>query len=126
MPDIKIDDEVMRGIVQKAILDSLSSEQKELVIADALKYLITRTTAQRGYSTVTEPSPLEYAFREAVRGVALEVVREYLTLPDVRKIMHDKIKADLDALVDGENGWLHYTVGQAISSLVEAKLKEER
>lgn len=77
MPDITIPTSELQGLVGKAILDSLSADTKETILAAAIDYLIAPREFKGDYGrTETKPSPLQLAFNRAVESLAHDVARE--------------------------------------------------
>jgi hypothetical protein len=63
-------------IIQKAIVDSLSPESRNLLIGKAVKELISKKTGSFGRDD--KPSPLEEMFGYSVQEIGRALVREYL------------------------------------------------
>jgi hypothetical protein len=77
MTEIKIDEELLRGIVHKAILEGVGPAQRDLLMVSALEHL-TAVPPSQGYGH--KPiSPLQEAFNSAVGRVCFEVARELVT-----------------------------------------------
>ncbi len=74
--DIKLDEQMMRGLVSEALLKAMDEKQRELLIAGAIKHLLT---PEKGlYSSSPPQSPMEVAFRQSVSNVAQRIVSERL------------------------------------------------
>lgn len=74
MTSINLPGEAFEALVQKAILDSLTPEQRENIIAQALKFLVT--PQESGYYGKRVESPLQHAFQTATRGALGRVVED--------------------------------------------------
>lgn len=125
---ISIPVDEMRAIMGKAIIDSLSPQSKEQVIAGALEYLLKKPlTSEKWASTKTYgDSPIEIAMKDAVRQVCMEVAKE-IAQTEVRpqivtlaREMLGKISA-LDA--DGDLKW---KLMDTLLTAADEKLKEKR
>lgn len=85
--DLKIDADTVREVVQKAILDKITPEQRDAMLTAALQHLVSPTFNQ--YSRRSE-SPLQVAFEaavgEAARKFATEIVNSDPAILD--KIKH--------------------------------------
>ncbi len=80
MPDLKIDDATMTGIVTKALVDGMSTEAKAALIESAIKEHLLTKPKREGYYGGPEPlSPLQAAFNSAAVSVARTVCTEILT-----------------------------------------------
>src|ERR1700761_6624636 len=91
---IKIDSQAIRLIVAQGIVNSLSGEQQQLIITEAINFLLDEHD-QYGVLKKGE-SPLARAFRREVLIVAEEVMKEYLATPEmsarIRKAVQEGAK----------------------------------
>lgn len=74
--DIKIDSTLMREVVSSAIMTSISQEQRNILITNAVKHLLTPKESA-GYGRQSQ-SPLEEAFNDAMRLNARRLAEELL------------------------------------------------
>src|SRR5829696_7490365 len=74
--NITLNDDQMRAMLSEAMLRALDSGTREALIARALEYLVK---PQSGPGYGDKLSPLESAFRDAVRSAATEEARRALT-----------------------------------------------
>ena len=95
MTGINLDSAIVREVVAKGLIESLDEEQRTLILAQAVEFLLTPPPTRNTYDPV-QPSPLAYAFQEQLRAVAGEVVRDYLSTDAVREqivtTMHAKMR----------------------------------
>lgn len=117
-----IDLGAMEPLVAKAILDSLTDEVREKLIADAIKHLITPTRDQ--YSSRPATSPLQQHFDSALAAVARRIAEEVIA-SDSR--FTDAVRNSVVSFIDGlsENQWDTTLVEAAVLAIV-SKLKETR
>lgn len=116
--DIKLNEEQMQSIVSAAIFQTLDEQQKEMMIKDALKHLMT--AVPRG-SYGERYSPLAEAFHRAVQDQARKLATEMLEnnaeintkiqsliSEGVQQLMTDKREGTVlriaDAIVKGMTG----------------------
>lgn len=121
---ITIDSEAVRAIVSKAIVDQLGEDQRQAVIAQAVEALLDEPKDHYG-KTIT-PSPLALAFKDAVRQIAHDVVREYLAEDRVNQQVREQIVTKVKAMLDGEGGWLYSSIGFAVAQRVEEIMRGDR
>ena len=74
--DIKIDTPQMQELIAQAVFASLDEVKRDVLIKGAIQHLITKDHS-RSYGAST--SPIEDAFRHAVRDVASKIASEMLT-----------------------------------------------
>ena len=78
--DVKIDAEAMSAVVSRAILEGVSSEQRDLLLEQAVKALVTPPQRESWRAGPPDPTPLQGAFDRAaqtvVNKVAMEMVGE--------------------------------------------------
>ena len=111
---MSIDSEAAREVVAKGIIESLSDEQRNLVIQQAVHALLE--DPRDSYGRNKGKSPLQIAFNNAVRWVANDVVREYLDLPDIRSAVESSILVALKTYM--ENYGYEHLISQAVGDRV--------
>lgn len=72
--DLRVDDDAMKALVAKSIVDGLTPEMREKLIKDAITNLLTK--GSDGYS---KKAPIEQAFNNAVEQEARRYAGEVLT-----------------------------------------------
>jgi hypothetical protein len=77
---IQWNEEQLKGIVSEALLRSLDENTREVLIRDAITYLLTPKEKVNMYSS--DRTPLQSTFYYAVEQVAHKVIRELLTQED--------------------------------------------
>lgn len=76
-PAINIPQEMLQGIVAKAILEGVGTDTRDLLIQQALTYLVAPTKMSGDYSSRnTGPSPIQQAFEIAAGQVVHQMARE--------------------------------------------------
>lgn len=86
---IEFDEDGLKDLVSGWVLQQMSGDQREAVLASAIKHLITEPTGNYGYKGA---SPLQAAFNLAVERVMHEVAREMLAEdPHVRASIRELI-----------------------------------
>ena len=73
--DIKLDAESLKTVIAKAVLDNLGEVQREAIMRGAIEHLLTPPPST-GYGSRQDPTPIQSAFNQAVRDVALQVAKE--------------------------------------------------
>lgn len=76
--DIKLDEQMMHGLVSEALLKTLDEEKRNMLIVGAIKHLLTPVEGH-GYGGSKQPSPLQFAFQNAVRVTAERLTLERLS-----------------------------------------------
>jgi hypothetical protein len=71
---MKLDDPALEPIVAKAIIDSITPEAREALIANAVKDLLNRPSGS-GYN---QPTNIQALFNAAVRQAAEKIAQEHL------------------------------------------------
>ena len=106
----------MEPLVAKAILDALTDEVREKLIADAIKHLITPTREQ--YSSRPPVSPIQQHFDSALATVARRIAEEVIA-NDPR--FADAVRNSVVSFIDGlsENQWDTTLVEAAVLAIVE-------
>lgn len=117
--DIKIDQELMGKMIGASVMQSITTEQRDVLISAAVRHLLTPERTNFG----PNESPLQKAFNQAVYSFALQFVRAELESEGsefagmVRTVIQE---ATTKALVDGR-GDLVEKVAQAIAKGFEPK-----
>lgn len=100
MTAINLDDNAMKDLIAKSIIDALTPERRDALIADAIKMLLASKTGDR----YDARSQLQQAFDYAVRQVAERVALEELAKDDGLKTkMRELMMAGWERMVAGEN-----------------------
>jgi hypothetical protein len=73
MNALPINDEQLRALISGAILSAISAEQRDAMLTEAIKHLMT--PAQDGYYG-TRITPIQRAFNDAATGVARKLFTE--------------------------------------------------
>lgn len=68
---LNLDNEQLKLLMSEAILQALSTQQRDALLRGALEYLVTSTRDDRGRPM---PSPLQMAFNAALRDAAQSVI----------------------------------------------------
>lgn len=124
--ELKIDGEAAREFVQEALMRSLTPDTKEAVIKQAVQSLVARPPKDSRYGAPEPESPLEMAFRSAVRAISHQVVTEYLNDDEVKEAIRTQILAALDAIVQEKGTWLYDQIGFAVGEKIASVLGGER
>lgn len=97
--DIRIDEKLVREVVAGAIMNSLSQEQRNTLITNAVAYLLG-PGEERGYGRGRSPSPIEQAFNNAIDFEARKVAAEVLTdNADVQTKLRELITEAVESLM---------------------------
>ena len=112
---ISIDSDAVREVVAKGIIESLSEDQRTLVIQQAVQALLQQPEDPYRRGQKGE-SPLQIAFNNAVRDVANGVVKDYLDTPKVRLAVESSIMTALKNYMENY-GYEHF-ISQAIGDRV--------
>lgn len=83
---INIPADAIKDYVQAAILQSITDDHRDQIMAQAIQYLMTPAKSS-GFGT--QPSPLQQAFDGAVSQVAYSVVRE---LFETNSTLRDRVR----------------------------------
>ncbi len=121
MTDIKIDGEAMRAVVAKVLIEQVSEEQRAAILAAAVEQLLAEPKDQYGRSSGT--SALQQAFNDAVRRVAYDVVKDYLTLDEIRGRVREAIVATTETLI-ARQSWTVSAIADAVAKRVEDALTD--
>lgn len=74
--NLTLDSEAMNAAMQKAVLDALGQQGQEIIVGQAVKYLLAQQPATGGYGSVAQPSPLMKAVNEATIRTAHTIVQQ--------------------------------------------------
>ncbi len=72
---MRLDDPALEPIVAKAIIDSITPENREALISNAVKELLNRASGS-GYN---QPTNIQRLFNDAVSTAAKKMADQYLT-----------------------------------------------
>lgn len=72
---------MLTGVVSEAILKSLDQSKRDVMIADAIKHLLTPQSRSFG----SGPSPLQEAFQQGLSRVAEQLAFEQLQTEEVKE-----------------------------------------
>lgn len=122
MSSTSIDLGSMEPLVAKAILDALTDEVREKLIADAIKHLITPNRDQ--YSSRAPMSPIQQHFDNALATVARRMAEEVIA-SDQR--FTDAVRNSVVSFIDAleENAWDTTLVEAAVLAIVEKLRKRD-
>ena len=120
MSSIHIEGDAMRAIVAKAVLEGISQDQRDLLVEQAIQYIITAPPKPSTYGAVQQPSPLQAAFQNAIQLSLSETARRVVDSEPVRQrvdqlmadALADVMKTDNSSLPDA----VRAALGQAIST----------
>lgn len=100
--DLRVDDDAMKSLVAKSIVDSLTPEMREKLIKDAIT-----NTLQAGSDGYSKKSPLQQAFNVAVeqeaRKYAAHVIAEDAEFQGQIKSLFSDVAGKLFAVETREN-----------------------
>lgn len=112
----------MEPLVAKAILDALTDEVREKLIAEAIKHLMTPVS--NGYGSRTAQTPLQGHFDNALAAVARRVAEEVIAADGrFEKAVRNSVVSFIDKLE--ENAWDTTLVEATVVAIVN-KLRESR
>lgn len=98
MAQFEIPDTEIQGMLATRIMDSLSAETKEKLIAEALKFLTTKPSSRNYYAT--NNTPLEDAFDRALTKLANQLADEVVAESPVAQQVRDQLKDLLNGVPD--------------------------
>lgn len=120
--EFKLDSDVMRSVVAKAIMEGITQDNRDVLIETAIESLM------KPYSTTTygneKSTPLQDAFNKAVKKASEEVVGLLIT-DEFKERIKARAEASMAALLDSDT-YLGQKVGDAIGSAVSAWAYERR
>lgn len=117
---ISIPADAMQAIVQKAIFEGISAEQRELLVQQAIEYLVAPPTngyGQRG------TSPLESAFQNAVAIAANQIVRELVKESEFTARITEMVEKTLREFV-AQDVRMVEAVGSAVGTAVTEVIRD--
>jgi uncharacterized membrane protein YheB (UPF0754 family) len=104
--DFKLDDQALKSVLSKSIMDILTPEKREEIIGKAVERLLATKTSDRYDAPTTLQAAFDAAVRDVAQTVAVEMLRQDAAL-------RDKIKAMFYA------AWEKQTTGENEANLVE-------
>lgn len=116
--NLALNEEQMRAIVTKAILEGLGDEQKALIIQQAVEHMMGQPEENRGYPyNQDKRNRLQRAFDGAVEQALTVVAREEMAKPENRDRLRAIIGPLLEKVLTEEADWgpIHRAIGSAIS-----------
>lgn len=124
---IKMDDDAMKAVVSRAILDQLDSAKRDQILEQAVTTLLTARKDPTGWSA-KETTPLQQAFDQAVRSVAMDAVTETLNAnPQFKERIRSLVADALAAVMDeSDQSDLREKLGAAIGTSVTWWLHEQK
>jgi hypothetical protein len=114
-PSVNINSEVMQSLVAKAIIDSIEPEQKQLLLEQALAWIVAPRIE---YGRQVNDSPLQQAFTQAVREAAVVAVRELVAEAPIKAAIEEKVREKVTVLLAEEQSWLFDSVGNAVGERI--------
>lgn len=122
MTSFNLDPETLSALVQKAVLDMITPENRDELIEGAIKHLMTTPTRTNQFSGAPTRSPLTEAFEGAVHAAAVKYVREAIEADPkvaeaIRAVVHPLV-ADLCA--DNYDG-LPQAIGDAFGTWLQER-----
>lgn len=100
MANFSLDDNAMKDLIAKSIIDTLTPERREALIADAIKQLLASKSGDR----YDARSHLQVAFDLAVAQIAQKVAFEELSKDGGLKVkIRDLMVAGWERMASGEN-----------------------
>jgi len=113
MTDLKLDPDSLTVMVQKAIIDSITPEQRNKLVTEAIESLLQAPKRDR-YGSPTTP-PLTQAFERAVETAAYKVVRDMIENdPAVQARIRELVSAPITELCEGNYDGLPEKIGEAV------------
>ncbi len=103
MSKVDLDDETLRTILAKAVLDTITEEKRSELIINALKDLIAVPPAPSGpYGYDKKKSKLEEHFDFACNQAARETCKAEMEKPENRKAIEDMVVAAFQKMLTDE------------------------
>jgi hypothetical protein len=115
MSSLNLSDDALREVVYKAILDTISADQRDTLLKAALAHLMS--PGERDGFGGHRPSPLQTAFNDAVSRYAREAAYERLQNDAEWKAQIDALLGDVLKAFAGERR------GKAVEALADAMTK---
>jgi hypothetical protein len=104
--DVRLDDNNMKDIIAKAVLDTLTPEARAELLSNAVKSLLSIPTG----NSYDRKSPLQSAFDSAIREVAGQIAREQI-------VGNTEIKAKIEQMI--ADAWAKLVNDENYSNMVE-------
>lgn len=109
---IELGPEQVKEFVQAAIMDSISAESRDAIVAKAVESLITPRESTYGFRK--NSTPLQEAFDGAVQSAARQIVQERLEVDTVmQKAILDVVSPVLAEIAKGTWDGLPERIGEA-------------
>lgn len=98
--ELNISDEKLAGVVSTAILGAISEGQRDTLVTDAIKYLLTVDEKSGGYS-YPKRTPLQQAFDDALTRTCHTMVSDMLKndeaiQAEIKSLISDAYKKALE------------------------------
>jgi hypothetical protein len=117
--DVKIDADAMTAVVSRAILEGISTEQRDLLLEQAVTALVTPVKKDR-YSLDPATTPLQEAFRLAAQRVVNQVATEMVEAnPEFVAKVHEMVGEVIVKAAEEDYGLkskIQYAVAEALIS----------
>lgn len=128
MTNIQIDTEAIQTIAQKAILEGLGQDQRDLIIQQAVEGLLARPKNQNSWRGDHDPSPLQIAFNNAVSSVAMQIAREVVAEDERVKERIRELMGEVIAELLGDEGYSEAAeiFAGALTSAIRERLGQVR
>ncbi len=110
--DLKIDGDVLKTVMQEALMRQLKDVDREALIAAALAHLMT--PERRGFSD--GKSPLTQAFEWAAEKAARETLAEEFKKPEQVARMTELVSKALDKILSDPHGAIVAKMADAFSA----------
>lgn len=111
--NVQLDPKMVSELAAAAIMTTLSAEQRNILISNAIQYLLT--PAGTGYNK--QSSPIESAFNEALRRHAVIVAEQMLEGDDVIKGKLQQLISEAVHKLFTDNR--DATIGRVVQSITE-------
>lgn len=122
MAELRLSEEAVANLVQKAILDSLNQEARDKLVSDAIAALLMPEKDTLGYGS--KKSLLELAFERSVGQAAYQIVsEEIVSNEDVRKKIRELVHPVVASIIAGDDSRLQDAIGQAVGSVITDRLR---
>jgi hypothetical protein len=82
MATVNLDSELLGQMIGSAVMQSITTEQRDTLIKAAVLHLLTPEKSSNSYSSTPTASPMQKAFNQAVELFATKFVRESLEHDD--------------------------------------------
>lgn len=99
---MNLNDELVKAATAKAVLEMVTPESRDAMIADAIKALLTPVKSPYGSREAT--SPLQDAFNSAVRSFAEKTIEKHVMEdPTFHSAVKQTVLAAIERAFTGEN-----------------------